>query len=262
MRALSGFSLAVFAIGCSIQTGGTGTTVGLVDAPAAVDTGIAREDVTIDDTHVDDSGSPETMATADADADTATVDSATPDALPDVPADAPGPSVTIATSAPLGGMIDLTALGAVEWAHWGHTKADDFHRKKLGSRILEGVHTGGVAYDSGYYRFKWTDGDPTAEVDTARGIQFDKVDENIVFEVKGSPTPESVVDLYFSANGAANVSGTLSDATTASATTTLGIGVHQVRFRFRTATAAGSLKITVKKTDGVGYVGFFAAVLK
>ena len=72
-------------------------------------------------------------------------------------------------------MVDLTAEGTRDWAHWGLMNESSFDHKDVVSQVISNyalVGSGPVLqYDSGSTRFSWSDGTPTPAVnDTRTGI--------------------------------------------------------------------------------------------
>jgi hypothetical protein len=58
--------------------------------------------------------------------------------------------------------VDLTAIGTLDWAHWGFSKPDDFDHKATGNGLISNfVELGGTTtkqYSSSITTFSWSDG--------------------------------------------------------------------------------------------------------
>ncbi|SFE42966.1 hypothetical protein SAMN05421541_101697 [Actinoplanes philippinensis] len=86
--------------------------------------------------------------------------SATP---PRSPAEPVTPTVSV-TAAPVPAVVDLSAEGRRDWAHWGLTDATSLNRRR-GAGVIEDL--GGTPrgrYDNNPQRYTWTGGGPTGAV--------------------------------------------------------------------------------------------------
>ena len=148
---------------------------------------------------------------------------------------------------------DLTALGAIDWAHWN---GKYIHKATGGSKISDVTPIGGG--DRGVYQsesriVKWSDGVPVAENRAGHGYIWCRNRENAgwSFNVPAGTTSRTLKVLYGGAtNAIVSIKAQLSDHSApeySNIQTVLGRAAFVATFTFRAASAEQTLKITLLK---------------
>ena len=95
-------------------------------------------------------------------------------------------------------MVDLTALGTLDWAAWGLNVATDFDQKTGGTNqisnftLLGPAPNGPYRYNNALAAFSWSDGtpDPTAAA-TTTGVYFNGIHNGYQITVPADQTKGS-----------------------------------------------------------------------
>ncbi|MFJ6195424.1 hypothetical protein [Micromonospora sp. NPDC092111] len=109
-----------------------------------------------------------------------------PTASPTAP---PAPPTLSVTRVEVPALVDLTALGARDWAHWGLAGPDSLVRKRGGTGEIrdEGGRGGRGRYDTNPELFGWRDGSSVPAVDgTPTGVYACGVGSGFALAVTGS----------------------------------------------------------------------------
>ncbi len=239
--------------------------------PSPSDSAVA--DAVADSTGTDDAKK-DTTTNDTAMADTATADTTAIDTAPPDTGMVGTGALTITVERISGADVNLTAEGALDWAHWGHGTVTAFtHRAAFGGLIQKGDATGTAGITAlSNKRFVWSDGSPTPSASTPDGLVFGTPGEGYAFDVAASPTTTRTLRVYVGwyRQAGGTISATLSDGSAApvsapSAGNSLGVDYDRVVVTFRSATAASTLKIKAVRlntpTTG-GSFDFFAATLQ
>jgi hypothetical protein len=180
-----------------------------------------------------------------------------------------GPPYLRGSKAPLTGTIDLSAVGTLDWAHWGLDKASDFnHRAQGGSLIPNYTALGNatpVQTDKFQNGFTWSDGTPTAAAtDSPTGIYFMGSGNGYGWSFPADTAPRALnlyVDSYLATG---HLSAHLDDGSAPDYSDDLSSGggatysTYTLRYRAGRAT---TLHVTWEETSGVGNVGLQAVTL-
>jgi len=108
----------------------------------------------------------------------------------------------IGSALPAPATVDLTALGTLDWAHWGLNLATDFDQKAGGTNQISNftVHgdptSGPNQYPNALAAYSWTDGtpDPTA-ANTTTGVYFNGLDNGYQITVPSDQT-KRILTIY------------------------------------------------------------------
>jgi hypothetical protein len=185
-----------------------------------------------------------------------------PASMPDLAqADATGTGLLTVAYAAAPPMADLTALGTVDWAHWGFTSAIDFDHKVgvgiLPNRKLINTATP-VQYGDNFTGFSWTDGTPhMTATNSTTGIFTFGLGTGFELDVPAD-TASHTLRLFvggYRAEGTLDVSlsdGSAPGRTDKQSSMTGPFGAfYTIQFR----AASSSQKLIVKWTESLDYSG-------
>jgi len=156
-------------------------------------------------------------------------------------------------------VVDFTAEGRVDWAHWGRVAGTTILHRKAVPRPLIGeivkigpreVHT----FETNPTAFTWSDGAPTAEVKATRsGVFIYGQHAGFQVAVPADPTPRLAKFYCGVWRGQGNLEATLSDGSAAMATAAK-VGVDpeagdNVVFTVRYRAASAGQTLTLKWTN-------------
>jgi hypothetical protein len=185
------------------------------------------------------------------------------DAVPDV---AQGGLLTI-TQIPQRSLVDLTAEGSLDWAHWGRTSPRSFeHKSSGGDRISDLVQPASLRYVPYPVTYIWSDGTPTTAGKTTAGVYNVSPATTFSLDVVADGTMRTL-RLYVGANiVSARLTARLSDHSAADATfDATGSGLYEVplEIEFRAGAANQRLSLTWAATTTAtnGAVSIKAATL-
>jgi hypothetical protein len=160
-------------------------------------------------------------------------------------------------------MADLTALGTIDWAHWGYATASDFDHRAGGDQLSSFLELGsGTVTQFGAFAMEssWTNGTPHATASkSSTGIYAPGVGTGFVLVIPGDSAPR-VVRLFFSNYlSTARFTAHLSDASLpdfVDDTTDTGKGSYrEYRVRYRGASPTASLRVTWQVTAAPDLTG-------
>lgn len=117
-----------------------------------------------------------------------------------------------------GTVVDLSAEGTLDWAHWGLEDADSFDHKSGAGQIsditvieAEGLTAKVMQYSDGGNQFTWADGDPTESIaDTTTGIYVEGIGNGFEFAVPADITPKTLKVYVSVQGGTGEIEATLS----------------------------------------------------
>jgi hypothetical protein len=163
------------------------------------------------------------------------------------------------TAASAGG-IDLTAVGSLDWAHWGRGAvlgAFD-HKASGGGRISAFATVGGGSAYGGWRdpgrATSWSDGAPTmADAnDTGYAWANGALGTGFAFTAPADATSRTLTVFFGASNATATVTAHLSDGSAADwSTARTGPGAWTATLTYRAASAGQSLRVQVLKTANV-----------
>jgi hypothetical protein len=185
------------------------------------------------------------------------------DSVPDV---AQGGLLTI-TQIAQRSLVDLTAEGSLDWAHWGATSVRTFeHKASSGGLISDLVQPASLRYVPYPVTYIWSDGTPTTAGKTTAGVYMVKPEATFSLNVVADGTMRTL-RLYVGANlVSARLTAHLSDQSAADATfDATGSGLYEVplEINFRAGAASQSLSLTWAATTTAtnGAISIKAATL-
>ncbi|MBL7253317.1 hypothetical protein [Paractinoplanes lichenicola] len=121
-----------------------------------------------------------------------TADTTPPKAKPSPKPVTPALSVS---QAPVPAVVDLSALGARDWVHWGLTSPEAVNRRGGGTGEIKELSVKGVRsrYDNNPQSFRWTGGAPTTTTGPSpTGLYVCQADGSFAFSVAASPTTRTL----------------------------------------------------------------------
>jgi uncharacterized membrane protein len=168
------------------------------------------------------------------------------------------------------GTVNLTAEGALDWAHWGLSSVSSFdHKAAVTSQISNFTSSGSTAYQfsNNPLGYTWTDGTPTASANNTTTGVFTGQPGAFSITVPADTTPKRL-RLYAGAYDAqANITAHLSDNSAAdysdnSLFSNNGTVLGVFTIDFRAASSGQTLTVTLTDTlSGGGNVTLEAATL-
>jgi hypothetical protein len=169
------------------------------------------------------------------------------------------------------GAVDLSALGTIDWAHWGLTAANSFDHKLNANKISNITAPNGVVrFPTSPATYSWTKGTPTDSATTPSGVCL-KPANQLSFTV---PVTTAYQELFVDAGAflaAGSFEAFLSDGSPiylekSMLKSTGGSVAARYRVRFKSPTAGLTLTIRLKMlTDygaGTGRIRLMAAYLR
>jgi hypothetical protein len=185
------------------------------------------------------------------------------DSVPDV---TPGGLLTI-TQIAQRSLVDLTAEGSLDWAHWGGTPVRTFeHKASGGGRISDLAQPASLRYLSYPVTYIWSDGTPTAAGKATAGVYSVSPAATFSLNVAADRTMRTL-RLYVGANiVSARLTVHLADQSAPDATfDATGSGLYEVplEIKFRAGSSGQSLFLTWAPTTTAtnGAISIKAATL-
>ena len=112
--------------------------------------------------------------------------------------------------------VDLTAEGALDWAHWGFNGDRRMNHKATGGgkiSALTAINGGAYGNDSAGVNYSWSDGDPDATcAGSSVGVRIINTGGGVSFTVPADTTVRTVKVYITGHNSTALVRGHLSDS--------------------------------------------------
>ena len=125
----------------------------------------------------------------------------------------------IGMALPAPAMVDLTALGTLDWADWGLNLATDFDQKEGGTNQISNITligpgpNGPIRYDNALAAFSWSDGTPdSTAADTTTGIYFNDLNNGYQITVPADRTARILTVYAGGYNTTVHFEATLSDS--------------------------------------------------
>jgi hypothetical protein len=185
-----------------------------------------------------------------------------------------GGSLTGSMATP-SGVANLTAEGAIDWAHWGLTSATSFNHKRAVAQQISNftkVGTGGVnRYLGDPNGYSWTDGTPTlTATNSPNGVWRSGVGNGFQVTVPADTTDKTLKLYVGVSNAQGRLEVTLSDASASPYVNTLDdvvangntLAVYTINYRAASAGQTLVVRWTVlTSTSPTGNVTLQAATL-
>jgi hypothetical protein len=152
---------------------------------------------------------------------------------------------------------DLTALGSLDWVHWGRSGGwVGSDRKAAPSGLISGLSETGAGAVSGVFSaptrsVTWTDGTPSAigASDHAYSWSNGALNSGFTFTVEAGTTARTLMIYCGASTASVTVSASLSDGSApATLATFKGPGSYLATLRFKAGSPKQTIKITLLKT--------------
>lgn len=180
----------------------------------------------------------------------------------------PAGALTGARDAIPPGVVDLTAEGTIDWAHWGLAAAGDVDHKSGVTQAITLAATGAPLLQYGAYsaHARWSDGTPTPKANTTSGVYVNGANSALTISAPADKTTRTLRLYLTHYNSTARLVAHLSDGSAADYTATLTTGAnsyYRVTLSYRAASAGQTLKVgwTLQNDAGGGSVDALAATL-
>jgi hypothetical protein len=171
---------------------------------------------------------------------------------------------TLSGAAALTSVVDLTAVGMVDWAHWL-----PFNRMAGGVRISDyvPVGTGNVStYFDDPRTFTWTNGTPTLIGNDNSGATTSGIGAGVSFSVAADTTPRTLIIYVGGINSTGKLTAHLSDGSAADfvdmSLTGSGRYGGTYTLTFKSASAGQQLVVTWTQAAGTGSISLQAAAVR
>ncbi|MDB4965837.1 MAG: hypothetical protein JWN44_1526 [Myxococcales bacterium] len=180
----------------------------------------------------------------------------------------PGPALLQGTSAQPPVTADLTAVGTIDWAHWGLTIAADFDHRSGGGQIPDFSKIGnGTPSQFGMFMwgFSWTNGTPHASAtNTMSGVYLSGAGSGFTLDLPADNAIRVLKLFVADYNCTSRLTAHLSDSSAMDFVDDLidsGVGSYRMyTLRYR-ALSAAHLHVVWQAIAGTGNVTLEAATL-